>query len=176
MPEASRGPREGPQSYPWAFQGPPEASRRHPGPKTIQSKKIRHLKILTLRWSIHSLLIFSAVPGAAAPQQGRSGGGGGGPSSCAFAWFLRGEVRGGGSPPGMSREAPKGKKKSQGRSRYCEIAQSSLKHYPGRRSCRCRLRCPKRKQEKPREVKILWNSSAEPGPKPHKSATARPPP
>ena len=83
---------------------------------------------------------------------------------------------GGREPPGMSREAPKGKRKSQGRSRYCEIAQSSLKDYPGRRSRRCRLRCPKRKQEKPREVKILWNSSAEPGPKPHKSATARPPP
>ena len=38
----------------------------------------------------YSLLIFSAVPGAAAPQQGGSGGGGGGPSCCAFAWFLRG--------------------------------------------------------------------------------------
>ena len=130
MPEASRGPREGPQSYPWAFQGPPEASRRHPGPKTIQSKKLRHLKILTERWSIRSLLICSAVPGAAAPQQGRSGGGGGGPSSCAFAWFLRGEVRGGGSPPGMSRETPRGKRKSQGRSRYCGIAQPSPE--PGR--------------------------------------------
>ena len=89
---------------------------------------------------------------------------------------IPGGVRGGGNPPGMGREAPKGKRKSQGRSRYCEIAQSSLKHYPGCRSCRCRLRCPNRKQEKPREVNILWNSSAEPGPKPHKSATARPPP
>ena len=38
---------------------------------------------------------------------------------------ITGGVRGGGSPPGMSREAPKGKRKNQGRSRYSEIAQPS---------------------------------------------------
>ena len=50
--------------------------------------------------------------------------------SVALTWAACGleiteKVRGGGSPPGMSREAPKGKRKSQGRSRYCEIAQPS---------------------------------------------------
>ena len=36
-----------------------------------------------------------------------------------------------GSPPGMSRETPKGKRKSQGRSRYCEIAQPSAEQGRG---------------------------------------------
>ena len=46
----------------------------------------------------------------------------------------------------------------------------------GRVGRRDEPRGPKRKKEKPREVKILWNSSAEPGPKPHKRALARPAP
>ncbi len=48
---ASEGPRKVPLGYPWAFPGPPEASRRSPGPKTNQSKKPRNLKELTEQWS-----------------------------------------------------------------------------------------------------------------------------
>ena len=90
-------------------------------------------------------------------------------------WFLRGEVRGGGSPPGMSRETPRGKRKSQGRSRHCGIAQPSPepgRHTDLREYCSIALtwaacglgarepprdepRSPKRKKEKPRDVKIL---------------------
>ena len=40
----SGGPREAPQSPPWAFPGPPGASRRSPGPKTNQIKKPRNPK------------------------------------------------------------------------------------------------------------------------------------
>ncbi len=49
-PGASGGPRKVSLGYPWAFPGPPEASRRPPGPKTDQSKKPRNLKELTERW------------------------------------------------------------------------------------------------------------------------------
>ena len=53
-PGLREAPGRPPQSYPWAFPGPPEASRRPPGPnKTTQSKKKKHLKILTERWNIH---------------------------------------------------------------------------------------------------------------------------
>jgi hypothetical protein len=41
------GPRKAPLGYPWAFPGPPWASRRPPGPKTNQSKKPGNLKELT---------------------------------------------------------------------------------------------------------------------------------
>ena len=51
-PGGSGGPREAPQSPPWAFPGPPGASRRPPGPKTNQSKKPRNLKELTEHWSL----------------------------------------------------------------------------------------------------------------------------
>ena len=66
----------------------------------------------------YSLLIVSAVPGAAAPQQGGSGGGGR-PSCCVFAWFLRGEGTrlGGAQPLREGREAgrvPKARPKTQG--------------------------------------------------------------
>ncbi len=40
-----------PQSPPWAFPGPPGASRKPPGPKTDQSKKPRNLKELIKQWS-----------------------------------------------------------------------------------------------------------------------------
>ncbi len=47
----SGGPREAPKSHPWAFPGPPGASRRPPGPKANQSKKPINLKELTEQWS-----------------------------------------------------------------------------------------------------------------------------
>ena len=50
-PGGSEGPREAPQSPPWAFPGPPGASRRPPGPKTNKSKKHRNLKELIKQWS-----------------------------------------------------------------------------------------------------------------------------
>ncbi len=43
-PGASGGPRKVPLGYLWAFPGPPEASRKPPGPKTNQSKNPRNLK------------------------------------------------------------------------------------------------------------------------------------
>ncbi len=46
----SGGPRETPQSPPWAFPGRPGASRRSPGPKTNQCKKPRNLKALIKQW------------------------------------------------------------------------------------------------------------------------------
>ncbi len=49
-PGGSGGPREAPQSHPWAFPGPPGASRRPPGPKTNPSKKPKNLKELTEQW------------------------------------------------------------------------------------------------------------------------------
>ncbi len=39
-----------PLGYPWAFPGPPGASRGPQGPKTNQSKKPRNLKELTEQW------------------------------------------------------------------------------------------------------------------------------
>ncbi len=60
-PGASGGPRKVPLGHPWAFPGPPEASRRPPGPKTNQSKKPRYLKELTERWS--QLVVVGCDPG-----------------------------------------------------------------------------------------------------------------
>ena len=50
-PGGSGGTREAPLSYPSAFPGSPGASRKPPGPKTNQSKKIKNLKEFTDRWS-----------------------------------------------------------------------------------------------------------------------------
>ncbi len=50
-PGGSGGSREAPQSPPWAFPGPPGASRRPPGPKTNQSEKPRNLTELIKQWS-----------------------------------------------------------------------------------------------------------------------------
>ena len=59
---------------------------------------------------------------------------------------------GAGSPPRMSREAPKGKRKSQGRSRCFDVGGLWS---GGAGAPRDEPRGPKRKKEKPREVKIL---------------------
>jgi hypothetical protein len=50
-PGPREAPRKVPLGYPWAFRGPPGASRRPPGPKTNQSKKHRNLKEVTEQWS-----------------------------------------------------------------------------------------------------------------------------
>ncbi len=53
-PRGSGGPREAPEGPPWAFPGPPEASRGRPGPKTNESNKPRILKELIEQWRLGS--------------------------------------------------------------------------------------------------------------------------
>ncbi len=45
-PAGSGCPREVPEGPPWAFPGPPGASRRSPGPTTSENKKPKNLKDL----------------------------------------------------------------------------------------------------------------------------------
>ncbi len=51
----SGGPREVPQGSPYAFPGPPGASRRHSGPNASKGKTPRNLKVLTKQLSQSSL-------------------------------------------------------------------------------------------------------------------------
>ncbi len=60
-PGESGGHREAPQSPPWAFPGPPRASRRPPGPKTNQSERPRNLKELIMQWSRSALHVVSSI-------------------------------------------------------------------------------------------------------------------
>jgi hypothetical protein len=73
-----RGPREAPLSYPWAFPGPPRASRRPPGNKTNQSNKPKNLKELTARWRLGNVncdlyLLFGRVPAELGPETRSNG-------------------------------------------------------------------------------------------------------